>query len=347
MANYLVTGGCGFIGSHLVAALLEQGHRVRVLDDLSSGSAQRISTRAQLHIGNVSDLKTVHGCMQDVDGCYHLAAVSSAHKSGDDWLSSHQVNLTGSINVLKAASVRLTPVVYASSASVYGDNANVPLAEHAALRPCSAYAADKLGTEMHARTASLRHGVPTIGLRLFGVYGPGQNPDSPYTGVLSGFIESLMRGESITLPGDGEQVRDLIHISDVVRFFLAAMGKASLHSQVFNVCSGQTTTLRQVADLLTRISGSPHPVTFGEPHRGDLRFSVGDPHNSRHFLGLRAELPIGDGLRMLLNSMYDRRQEGATQSSLNHSVRTRSARATDAACRVFATDPKLPQPASG
>ena len=346
MANYLVTGGCGFIGSHLVAALLEQGHQVRVLDDLSSGSAQRISTRAQLRIGCVSDLQVVHSCMQGVDGCYHLAAVSSAHKSGDDWLGSHRVNLTGSINVFKAASVRRTPVVYASSAAVYGDNANVPLAEYAALRPCSAYAADKLGTELHARTASLRHGVPTIGLRLFGVYGPGQNPDSPYTGVLSGFIERLMRGESITVPGDGEQVRDLIHISDAIRFLLAAMGKASLHSQVFNVCSGQTTTLRQVADLLTRIAGSPHPVTFGQPNRGDLAFSVGDTHNARHILGLHAELPIGDGLRQLLASLPSRLQE-ISQPTLHPVTRRRSPAPNASTYRAFASDPDLPQPVSG
>ena len=194
MALYLITGGCGFIGSHLAEDLLAQGHSVRVIDNLSTGKisnlpASRVPTDCELVIGDITDKARLEQCFDGVDYCFHLAAIASVQLSNEDWAGTHQVNLTGSINVFDAARMRQVPVVYASSAAVYGDNAESPLTESAVLRPLTAYGADKLGSELHARVASFVHSVPTTGLRFFNVYGPRQDSSSPYSGVISIFAE--------------------------------------------------------------------------------------------------------------------------------------------------------------
>ena len=180
MAHYLVTGGCGFIGSHLVDALIAARHRVRILDDLSSGKRGNVPAAAEVTIGDVADPAAVRDAMSGIDGCFHLAAIASVARSNVDWLGTHRVNLAGAITVLDAARARRTPVVYASSAAVYGDNPNVPLTEDAVTRPLTAYGADKLGCELHGRVAWHVHRVPNTGVRLFNVYGPRQDPNSPY-----------------------------------------------------------------------------------------------------------------------------------------------------------------------
>ena len=171
MATYLVTGGAGFIGSHLVDALLARGDGVRVLDDLSTGKRQNLPAGVELLLGDVADLALTKQAMAGCAGCFHLAAVASVQRGNEDWLGTHRSNQTGSIAVFEAArgadAGRPVPVVYASSAAVYGDNAELPLKEEAQTRPLSAYGADKLGSELHARVASLVHGVPTVGLRFF------------------------------------------------------------------------------------------------------------------------------------------------------------------------------------
>ena len=195
MATYLVTGGCGFIGSHLCSALRGAGHRVRVLDDLSTGVAANLAPGADLVRGDVADAGLVRRAMDGAAGCFHLAAIASVERGTRDWLGTHRVNLSGAVAVLEAAA-RLggVPVVYASSAAVYGDCEALPLAEDAPTRPLSAYGADKLGCEQHARVAGVVHGVPTLGLRFFNVFGPRQDPGSPYSGVISIFCERLSRG---------------------------------------------------------------------------------------------------------------------------------------------------------
>jgi UDP-glucose 4-epimerase len=183
MATFLVTGGCGFIGSHLVDLLVRQGHRVRVLDDLSTGRTHNLAPEAELMIGDVADAAIVTLAMKGVTGCFHLAA---APPEADD-LAAHRTSLTGTLTVFEAARGRAVPVVYASSAAVYGDSADQRLSEMAPTKPLSAYGADKLGCELHARIAATTHGVPNAGLRLFNVYGPRQDPASPTAGVISIF----------------------------------------------------------------------------------------------------------------------------------------------------------------
>jgi UDP-glucose 4-epimerase len=303
MALYLVTGGAGFIGSHLVDALVARGDRVRVLDDLSTGKRENLDPAAELIVGDVADAACVAGAMRDADGCFHLAAVASVELGNRDWLGTHRTNLTGAITVFDAArrakADRTVPVVYASSAAVYGDTPDLPLAETAATRPLSAYGADKLGCELHGRVATLAHGVRTAGCRFFNVYGPRQDPGSPYSGVISIFFNRIGKGQGITIFGDGEQTRDFIYVAEVVKALLAAMGQETPGSSVFNVCTGKTTSLLELAAAIGRVFGRTPSISFGKARVGDIRESLGNPEMTRNILGFSANLSIEEGLRLM------------------------------------------------
>jgi UDP-glucose 4-epimerase len=310
MAHYLVTGGCGFIGSRLCDALLEQGHEVRVLDNLSSGHRENAPPQAELMIGDVADRVAVRDALRDVDGVFHLAAIASVERSNDDWVGTHITNLTGAITVFDAArNLRgdgPVPVVYASSAAVYGLNERVPVTEEDAPQPMTAYGADKLGCELHARIAASIHGVPTVGLRFFNVYGPRQDPSSPYSGVISIFCERLMVGTPLTIYGDGEQVRDFIHVSDVVRLTMKAMTTPMAGGEVFNVCTGHGTTVRQLADIIAELCQMSPDIIHRDPRPGDVRMSVGDSSRAFRQFGVRARLPLSEGLKDTLAATRDR-----------------------------------------
>ena len=224
MSTFLVTGGAGFIGSHLCDALIARGDTVRVLDDLSTGHRSNLPAPATLIEGDVANPAIVALAMAGVDGCFHLAAIASVEKGITEWLGTHNANVTGTITVLDAIRRQGTkiPVVYASSAAVYGDAATVPIAETEPRMPLSAYGADKYACELHARVASHVHGIPTVGFRFFNVYGPRQDPKSPYSGVISIFCERIAAGVPIDIFGDGQQTRDFIYVLDVVAALLAA-----------------------------------------------------------------------------------------------------------------------------
>lgn len=307
MRTFLVTGGCGFIGSHLVDALLAEGHTVRVLDDLSTGKRSNLDSRAELIIGDVGDKTTVREAINGADGCFHLAAVSSVEKSIEDWTGTHVTNLTGAINVFDAARTcrgqEPAAVVYASSAAVYGDNASMPLTEGAAPRPLTAYGADKLGCEQHARVAGLIHQVPTTGFRFFNVYGPRQDPHSPYSGVISIFAERILSGQSITVFGDGQQIRDFIYVSDIVSFLLAGMKCASTSAPVYNACTGSGTNIVQLARSLASVNGISVDIKTAPARAGDIRVSLGDPNLAQAKLGVQANVNLGAGLRETLRSL--------------------------------------------
>lgn len=300
MANYLVTGGCGFIGSHIVENLLDDGHHVRILDDFSTGKLDNVSSECDIIEGDVADTDVVHYCMTNMDGCFHLAAVASVQQSNEEWVRTHQINQTGSINVFDAARKNNTPVVYASSAAIYGDNAEMPLKETSAVRPLVAYGADKLGTELHARVASLVHGVPTTGMRFFNVYGPRQNPDSPYSGVISIFVDRILKQQELTVFGDGEQTRDFIYVADVVRFLRAAMNNISRTPTAFNICTGDTITINQLAKTIMSITNISVPIIYKASRKGDIRVSVGDYSFAKNKLSVSAEQPLVIGLRSLI-----------------------------------------------
>ncbi|WP_207479761.1 NAD-dependent epimerase/dehydratase family protein [Arenibaculum pallidiluteum] len=307
MRTWLVTGGCGFIGSHLVDFLLARGDAVRVLDDLSTGRRENLDPRAELLVGDVADAQLVARAMEGVDGCFHLAAVASVQRGNEDWLGTHRTNLTGTIAVLDTARARgdgrARPVVYASSAAVLGDNPAVPLSETAETRPLSAYGADKLGCEQHARVAWTVHGVPSVGFRFFNVYGPGQDPKSPYSGVIAIFADRAATGQPLRIDGDGGQTRDFVYVGDVVRHLAAGMDSCSSGAAVYNVCTGRPTTILELAQVIRRLAGSGAPLVHAEARAGDIRISYGDPARATAAFGIRAETRIEEGLRLTLASL--------------------------------------------
>jgi UDP-glucose 4-epimerase len=304
VASFLVTGGCGFIGSHLADALVGAGHRVRILDDLSSGRLENTPAGAARVRGDVADAVLVERVLAGMDGCFHLAAVASVERGHREWLACHRTNLTGTIAVLDRARTarggRPTPVVYASSAAVYGDNPALPLTEDAAPRPLSAYGADKLGCELHARVAASVHGVPATGLRFFNVYGPRQDPRSPYSGVISIFCDRLAAGRDITVFGDGGQTRDFVYVGDVVAALLAAMaalaGDGARAAGVYNVCTGRATTIAALAETIGRLRRVEPRIAHAPARAGDIRASLGNPGRLATALGIFAETRLADGL---------------------------------------------------
>jgi UDP-glucose 4-epimerase len=297
--TYLVTGGSGFIGSHLCAALVARGDRVRVLDDLSTGHRHNLPAGTELVVGDVADPALVRQAMDGVQGCFHLAAVASVERGVREWFATHRVNLSGSIAVFDAArqaGPQPVPVVYASSAAVYGDNSALPLEETAATCPLSAYGADKLGSEQHARVAGVVHGVPTSGLRFFNVFGPRQDPRSPYSGVISIFCDRLMRGQPIDVFGDGQQTRDFIFVADIIAGLVAAMRAASREAPVFNLCTGQPTSILALAEAIAGLCGQALAVRHGPPRAGEVRHSLGAPDLARTVLGVVPAVSLRQGL---------------------------------------------------
>ena len=225
-----------------------------LLDDLSTGRRENLPLGAALVEGDVANPIAVRNALEGASGCFHLAAIASVERTTNDWFRAHRVNLTGALSVFDAARAARTPLVYASSAAVYG-NAVSPITEATICRPLSAYGADKLGCELHARVVGNVHGVPTVGLRFFNVHGPGQDPASPYSGVVSVFCERLRCGRSIDIFGDGEQTRDFVFVTDVVAALLAAMNLVSVDAPVYNVCTGIATTVTDLAHTVAELTG--------------------------------------------------------------------------------------------
>jgi UDP-glucose 4-epimerase len=309
MARYLVTGGAGFIGSHLVEALVAQGHAVRVLDDLSTGRPDNLPPCAELVVASVTEPAAIRGALSDVDGCFHLAAIASVQRTQQEWWRSHGVNLSGTIAVFEeayreqSARGRAMPVVYASSAAVYGNLGETPLSEDRPAHPLSPYGADKLGCEQHAAVAAGLFALKTIGLRFFNVYGPRQNPNSPYSGVISIFCDRLLRNRPLEIHGDGQQVRDFIYVKDVVRALQSAMNGATSAPQVFNVCTGAGISICRLGETVAQLCDVPFQARYASPRTGDVRVSVGDPLKASELLGFSARISLEDGLAQTLSWM--------------------------------------------
>lgn len=305
MSTWLVTGGAGFIGSHLCDALTAAGGRVRVLDDLSTGSLANLPPGVEMLQGDAADPAIVEAAIDGVDGCFHLAAIASVELGRTAWLQTHRANQSATVTLLDAIrrQGRQVPVVYASSAAVYGDCPTVPIHEDMPCCPLSAYGADKYGCELHARVATHVHGIPTVGLRFFNVYGPRQDPGSPYSGVISIFCRRIRDAQPITIFGDGGQTRDFIYVADVVAALMAAMQLRPSAATVFNICTGTPTSVRSLAEEIAAIAGTPLTIQEAAPRLGEIRHSLGDPSAARKALHLPQPRRLADGLPHVLDWM--------------------------------------------
>lgn len=305
--HYLVTGGCGFIGSHLCDLLLAGGHSVTVLDDLSTGRWENLDQRVKLVVASITEPHVFDKLLNGIDGVFHLAAIASVERSRKEWSRTHAVNVGGMVQLLEAIArlPRKIPVVYASSAAVYGDNEQLPLAETTPAMPITAYGVDKLGCELHAHVGALVHGVPALGLRFFNVYGPRQDPSSPYSGVVSIFMRRIPAGQPITLYGDGMQTRDFIHVSDVVRALQAAMralGKGRVLHDVCNVCTGKGVSLLELVAAIESISGKEAEKHFAPARTGDIKHSRGNAEKLTALLGIKPQMALLEGLRTVMEA---------------------------------------------
>lgn len=317
MARYLVTGGCGFIGSHLVDALESAGHTITVIDDLSTGKRQNVSADTEVLVESICNPAAVSAAMDGVEGIFHLAAIASVERSREEWSATHETNLTGFINVLEAVKRRgaRIPVVYASSAAVYGDANTHPVAESAVLRPLSAYGADKLGCELHAHAAAVVHDIATTGLRFFNIYGPRQDPGSPYSGVISVFCDRLRREGQIDVHGEGAQARDFVYVADAVNFLVQAMNTTHDGARVFNVCTGLPTTVLELAKVIGDLCHVRPKLHFCPKRAGDIRISVGSPALATEALRVRAQTTLRDGLARTLRWMEQPRSSAIPRSA--------------------------------
>lgn len=314
MEIFAITGGAGFIGSHLADALLQLGHRVRVVDDFSTGKIENLDKRCEVIQGDVCDPAIIRRAMIGVSGCFHLAAIASVVRSNEDWAGTHRVNLSGFINVMDAArQLGRLPVVYASSAAVYGKVDGIARETSQAM-PLTAYGADKLGCELHARAGALVHGVPSLGFRFFNVYGPRQDPASPYSGVISIFAQAIASGRQVTINGTGEQTRDFVYVGDIVKFLIAGMRvirdertAGERAGMVLNACTGRETSVAGMADVIGDLLSCDPIIAYGPARVGDIQRSVGDPSMVERMLNTVADTPLRVGLSETLASLTEQK----------------------------------------
>ncbi len=303
--TYLVTGGAGFIGSHLVDALLARGDRVRVLDNFSTGRRVNLPPREGLELleGDIRDAETCRRAVSRCDGVFHQAALGSVPRSVADPATTHAVNATGTLNVFLAAKeAGIRRVVYASSSSVYGDDANLPKREERVGLPLSPYAASKRSSELAAAAFARCYAMELVGLRYFNVYGPRQDPDSPYAAVIPLFIRSALSGEAAVIHGDGEQTRDFTFVSDIVTANVAAMERDTGASPVFNIGAGGRTSVNELWETICGIVGTRRQARHGSPRPGDVRDSLADISRARAVLGYEPCYRIRDGLAATVES---------------------------------------------
>ena len=299
MAKVLVTGGAGFIGSHLVRGLLDRGDRIRVLDNLSTGSKANL---AGLEIdfieGDIRDAVVVQESIKDVNVVFHLAAFISVPGSMEDPLTCYAANLNGSLNVLMQASqVGVRRAVLASSAAVYGESESI-VAENYPLNPLSPYAASKLAMEQVGKLFSQSFSLETVCLRFFNAYGPRQSPDSPYAAAIPKFIQVMLAGEPATIHGDGRQTRDFVYVRDIVEAMLLAADGDSIDGRVFNVGGGNSVPIIELVEILQRFFPETLDPVFGPPRQGDLRFSEADISLAERALGYRPRIDLQEGLEI-------------------------------------------------
>jgi UDP-glucose 4-epimerase len=305
----LVTGGAGFIGSHLADALVAAGHEVVVLDDLYTGFREHVPPGATFVEGTVADEALVRDAVAGCEVVFHQAAHKAVLRSVEHPLTTDLVNTHGTLTVLKAAlDAGVRRVVYASSSSVYGGAAPAPTREDAPTYPRSPYAVTKLAGELYCRVFHELYGLETVALRYFNVYGPRQRPDSTYAAVIPLFVDALLTGKRPIVHGDGRQSRDFTYISDVVAANLAAAGEPAERcaGRVYNIAGGRTADLLELLAILGELLGVRPEPEFTDPRPGDVRTSQGDPSAAASDLGFRCEVALAEGLARTVDWLRDR-----------------------------------------
>ncbi|MBV6459822.1 MAG: UDP-glucose 4-epimerase [Fimbriimonadaceae bacterium] len=299
MAKYLVTGGAGFIGSHLTDRLVADGHDVVVVDDLSSGyreNLRQVDGKVQFVKGSIEDAALLAENARGCAGLFHLAAVVSVQDSIHDPIRAERVNALSTLHVLEAARQAGAAVVLSSSAAVYGDDPALPKTEGMPTEPISPYGEQKLHGERLLAIYGRLHGLRGTALRYFNVYGPRQDPKSPYSGVISIFIDRCRRGDGITIFGDGEQTRDFVYVADVVAANLAAMNAATADAKSYNIGTGRSVSLNHLVEAVQSALGSSVAVSYGEARTGDIRFSSASVERAQLELGWQAAVRLDQGL---------------------------------------------------
>lgn len=293
----VVTGGAGFIGSHLAERLLQDGHEVHVLDDLSLGRRANVPAQAVFHHGSVLDARRVGEALAGADAVFHEAALPSVPRSLEAPLASHEANATGTLQILEAARrLDVAKVVYAASSSAYGNTATLPKVEAMPAAPRSPYAAAKLAGEMYCAAYAAAYGVRTVCLRYFNVYGPRQDPEGAYAAVIPRFILAALQGRPLPIHGDGAQTRDFTYVADAVEANLLAWRAPAGDGQPINVGAGERTDLNTLAAHILRLTGSASPVVHGPARPGDVRDSLAGLDRARGLLGYRPRVRLSEGI---------------------------------------------------
>jgi len=305
-SEILVTGGAGFIGSHIVDKLLDEELKVRVLDNLSTGEKKNLTQHKnkksfQFIEGDIRNFDLVKKAVEGVDAVIHEAALVSVTRSIENPLLSNEINVTGTVNLLKACTdAHVKRFVLASSCAVYGDTKTLPNHENLAPKPLAPYAADKLAAENYAKVFHEVYGLETVSLRYFNVYGPRQKY-GPYSGVISIFINRLLKSEAPIICGDGKQTRDFINVKDVVKANMLALSKQKAAGEVFNISTGEATTLNKLAETIQKIMDKTDlkPV-HAEPRPGDIKHSYGDINKAKRNLEYTPKVQLEEGLSELI-----------------------------------------------
>lgn len=307
MRSFLVTGGAGFIGSHLVEELLRRGQRVRIADNLSTGKRHNIdaarkasgsSAEVDVVIGDLADLDVAKRVVDGMDVVLHQAAIPSVPRSIDDPLPSHRANIDATVMVLNAArEAGVKRIVFAGSSSEYGDTPTLPKHEEMPVNPLSPYALQKVVGEQYLQQFTRHYGLDTVSIRYFNVFGPRQDPGSPYSGVISLFIKALIESKTPTIYGDGKQTRDFTYVGNVVDGVLRAAEAPGIAGEVMNIATGTRVSLNELLAALQRIMGTTTSANYGPSRKGDVRDSQADIRKAERLIGYRPLVDFEEGLR--------------------------------------------------
>lgn len=305
MANYLVTGGAGFIGSHLVERLVKDGHAVRVLDNFATGKRDNLApflSKIDLLEGDLRNPDDCRRACRDIEIVYHEGAVPSVPKSVEDPVTSHQANVDGTFNILMAArDAKCRRLIYAASSSAYGDLPELPKRESVCPQPLSPYAVNKLAGEYYLLAFYRCFGLQTLSLRYFNVFGPRQDPKSQYAAAIPAFVSAILAGESPTIYGDGEQTRDFTYIDNVVHANMLAAQAAKTEGQVVNIACGQRVTVNQIIAQINQLLGKNVPSKHVAERPGDIKHSLADIALARKIIGFEPLITFEEGLRRAID----------------------------------------------